>query len=475
MVKYLTFFLCITLFSAESQSIFFEKKFGGNGAENAEVVKEIAGGDIFIGGYSDSLNQNGVFDAVLSRLDRYGNLKWIKHYASPENDFGLYMAQLRDGSFFMVGEVNTGNQNGIDVLLLKLDTAGNLIWKKSFGGPGDQSLQFADTTENGNVIACGYASSPNGDNDVLLVHLDTSGNIIWQKLHGGSQADYGDGIHQTKDGGFILSAVTSSFGSGSTDGWLLRLNSVGDTIWTRTSGNQFAGGCQGTLLLKNGDFLLYGEEEVFSGSGFNFWVHRFDSIGISKWKKNFGGNGSDALFTICEDNQGSLYAAGYSNSFNFGAPLDLIVMKLDSSGNQLWRKTYGGPGVDICYDMIPSSSGGLILTGIFTDPFLQSQFYLLHLDTLGTLMQSYEFNYDDNSIRVFPNPTHEILNLERRKCEKDLQVTMVNNLGEILFSIKIQAGEFTTKLPIQSLSGGIYFLQLSDFEKQHIKKVVITR
>jgi hypothetical protein len=472
--RFIVLFIFV-VFSTKSQSVFFEKIYGGRGADNAEVVIEIAGGDIFMGGYSDSLTQNGSYDACLTRLDKFGNLKWIKHYASVENDYGLYMTRLRDGSFFMVGEVNTGNGNGIDALLLKLDTAGNLIWRKSFGGAGAQSLQYVDTIVGGEIIACGYAASPTGDNEVLVVKMDTSGNIVWQKLHGGNQTDYADGVHQTPDGGYILSAVTSSFGGGSTDGWLLRLNSLGDTLWTRTSGDQYAGGCQGTFLLTNGDYLLYGEEEIFSGSGFNFWMERFDSIGVSKWKKNFGGNGTDALFTVREDNQGNIFAAGYSNSFNFGAPLDLILIKTDSAGNQQWRKTYGGSGVDICYDMIKSQLGGFILTGIFTDPVFQSQFYLLHLDTIGTLIQSVDFDNQESGLSLFPVPSGNEVHLKRNKSENEMSIALMNTFGQIVSRYILEKGMEEIIIPVNELEEGIYVIQLRTTEIHCTKKLIISR
>ena len=453
-----------------AQSVFFESKIGGRWSDQASAVKEIGGDKIYVCGYSDSVSQNGLYDPVLLKLNRFGGTEWTKYFSSAEDDYAFSFSVLRDGKLIIIGEVNTGGPDAVDALLLKADTAGNIIWKKNFGGPGAQSLQFIDTTSDGNLIACGYAASPSGDNDLFVTKLDTSGNILWQKLQGGSQTDYGDAILEVP-GGYVASAVTSSFGGGSTDGWLLRLNGNGDTSWTRTSGDQFAGGCQGVTILKTGDYILFGEEETFFGSGFNFWMAKYDDTGFLLWKKNFGGNGSDAIFSLVEDSLGNLIAAGYSNSFNFGAPLDLIVFKTDSSGNIIWKKTYGGSGVDIAYEMVPSVWGGYIITGVYKDPVLLAQYYVLHVDSTGGVLQDVFIPQNESGCTVFPIPSSGSITIDFPAFSGEVVTTLTDVSGNLICRSNLSADK---KINVEGLPSGIYFLRIKTSDTAVVKKIIVS-
>ncbi|MBC7863401.1 MAG: T9SS type A sorting domain-containing protein [Bacteroidia bacterium] len=464
----LFYFCFLFFFLGKSQPVYFENRYGSSYSESSQSVQQMADGSIYIGGYSDSVSQNGVFDPSISKFDRYGNWLWTKHYSSPESDYGFYLYVLPDSKIILVGEIGLGGVNGTDAQIIKTDSSGNLIWKKTFGGPYSQSIEYVDATADGNLIACGYTSDSTG-NDVWIVKMDTAGTILWQKKLGGPLVDYSDYIKQTPDGGYISSAVTSSFGAGGTDGWLLRLDQNGDTLWTRTSGNQYSGGCQGVCATTQGDFILYGEEETSAGSWFNFFMTKYDANGNFIWKKNFGGSGSDAIFDMFEAPDKGFYGVGYSNSYSMG-PLNLIFFKTDSVGTVEWKTIYGNAGIDIGYYLIPSMDNGFLITGSSNLP--DDQYYLLHLDSLGGLTGINSPKIHDFDFFVFPNPGHDKIFISVPSQKGKLEVEICDMNGKVYMKQDINnPASFEIQIP-PDISSGMYFIKLKSEKGISVRKFI---
>ncbi|MFQ5868905.1 MAG: hypothetical protein ACE5JC_03275, partial [Candidatus Zixiibacteriota bacterium] len=127
------------------------------------------------------------------------------------------------------------------VLLLVSTTAalepGDTLWTRAYGGSGyDRGYSVQQTSDGGYIIA-GYTESFGaGDYDVYLLKTDSSGDTLWTRTYGGSDWDRGYCIQQTSDGGYIITGESWSFGAGYSDVYLLKTDSSGDTLWTRTYG-----------------------------------------------------------------------------------------------------------------------------------------------------------------------------------------------------------------------------------------------
>ncbi len=201
-----------------------------------------------------------------------GTILWTKGYASAN---GCWIVRMSDGGFLV-----TGSASG-DMLLAKTDASGNLSWARRIGGASSDNGRCGVPTSDGGYILVGSSSSYGlGSTDILVVKLDASLNLQWARAIGGSGQDDGFRVVQTPDGGFAVSGFTMSFGTGG-DYIILKFNSAGTLLWARAT---------------NGSDMDYGEGIV---------------------------NASDGGLVMC----------GYTYSWPLGGgDLDMMVLKLESDG-----------------------------------------------------------------------------------------------------------------------------------------------
>ena len=142
--------------------------------------------------------------------------------------------QTSDGGFVVAGWTRSFGAGREDAWVLKLDADGEIQWQKTFGGGnGDQATAVWQTADGGFIVAAGTSSFGTGHYDVWLLRLDAEGALVWQQTYGGTQADVALDVQQTSDGGFVVMAATGSFGATGLDPWILKLTAGGTVEWQR--------------------------------------------------------------------------------------------------------------------------------------------------------------------------------------------------------------------------------------------------
>lgn len=447
------------------QSNYFEKKFGSAASDFARSVKQLSDSSIYVGGYSNG-GVSGSFDVSLSKLTPNGEHLWTKYYGDSLDEFGLFMNKTFDNNLIITGERYSEN-SGLDVFILKLDSAGNKMWESNYSTPVNESVKFIEQTSDGGYILCGFQNDNFGSNDILVFKTDSIGQLIWRKTFGGADNDYADMIHQTKEGGYILTADTRSKGAGGYDINVIKLNSVGNIIWDYTYGDDLENGCQGVLITSDGKYLSYGETEVYLNSPFNFYLELLDTNGTSLWKTTPGGVNADAAFFAVEAEDKGFILTGYSNSYNSG-PINLVVFKTDSVGNMEWVQTYGGTNIDLGYEIIYSLTNGLLVTGK-TNFNNNDEFYLLHLNKEGTLItERPDLKNPGVQLLVYPNPSAGSFNIMCYKENTQLSISSIE--GKKLMEMKLLKGNNPITL---NYKAGIYLFTFSDDLTHSVQRVIL--
>ncbi|MBI3147992.1 MAG: IPTL-CTERM sorting domain-containing protein [Betaproteobacteria bacterium] len=277
------------------------------------------------------------------------------------------------------------------LLLFSLHTQAQQFARAYGGGNVDNAYSVLQTADGGYVLAGFTESFGAGSRDFWVLRLDASGSIVWQRAIGGSLIDTGLELVQTTDGGFAVAGITSSFGAGSSEAWVVKLDAGGNLLWNRVIGNADADDFWGLAATSDGGVIAAGSTRPGGGT-YDGWLVKLSSAGAVTWQRRYTGAGGDAFSQVRQTADGGYVAVGYTDSF--GAAYDLWVVKTDPSGAITWQRNYGGAGDDFAYDVRQTSDGGYIVAGT-TDSFGYgaNDGWVLKLDASGNV--TWQRSYGD--------------------------------------------------------------------------------
>jgi len=203
--------------------LLWQKTFGGTDADRAYSVQQTTDGGYIVAGETWSFGAG----SYLIKTDSNGNLMWQKTLGG----MAYSVQQTSDGGYIVAGDAEN------DVSLIKTDSNGDLLWQKTFGGTRyEQALSVQQTSDEGYVVAGETESFGAGSFDAYLIKTDSNGNLMWQKTFGGTKYDRASSVQQTTDEGYILAGRTESFGAGVSDAYLIKTDSNGNLMWQKTLG-----------------------------------------------------------------------------------------------------------------------------------------------------------------------------------------------------------------------------------------------
>jgi len=172
----------------------------------------------------------GFGDVYLIKTDSIGDIRWTKTYGGVDWDAGLAVQQTTDGGYIVAGRTSSFGAGGGNVYLIKTDSIGDTLWTKTYGGGDwDEGYAIQQTTDGGYIVAGRTESFGVGFGDVYLIKTDSIGDTLWTKTYGGGDWDEGYAIQQTTDGGYIVAGDTWSFGAGLTEVYLIKTDSNGNS------------------------------------------------------------------------------------------------------------------------------------------------------------------------------------------------------------------------------------------------------
>ena len=198
---------------------------------------------------------------------------------------------------------------------------------------------------------------------LTIFNLQTSiAQQVFQKTYGGTGEDTSYSIYQTADGGYIFTGTTNSFGAGGNDVYLIRTDSIGDTLWTKAYGG--TGSDHGRSVMQTTDlgYIITGYTNSFGAGEYDVYLIKTDANGNTQWTKTYGGAVYDAGSSVIQTTDGSYIITGVTESFGAGGA-DLYFIKADANGNKIWTKTFGGSAADHGNSVQQTSDNGYIIAG----------------------------------------------------------------------------------------------------------------
>ena len=310
---------------------------------------------------------------------------------------GKSVQQTTDGGYFITGVTSSFGNGSSDVYLIKTDGNGDTLWTKTYGTVGYEVGYSGQQTSDGGYIITGMTSpSSYGNSNVYLIKTDSKGDALWTKSIGGSFDDYGSSVQQTTDGGFIITGAKEPFANtADEDVYLIKTDSNGDTLWTKTYGGERFDWGLSVQQTTDGGFIITGgtTENVHR----DVYIIKTDSNGDTLWTKTYGGFFDDYGNSVQQTTDGGFIITGETASAYSDGYEDVYLIKTDSNGDTLWTKTYGGVYFDIGCSVQQTTDGGYFITG-YTKSFGNGQnVYLIKTEGNGDILWTKTYggeNYD---------------------------------------------------------------------------------
>jgi hypothetical protein len=341
-------------------------------------------------------------DAWVIKINSAGTIIWQKCFGGTKGDYADDIIATADGGYVFVGNTQSNDgdvvgyhgNSGWDVWIVKLDASGNLLWEKTLGGSADDEINISTNsivqTVDGGFVVAAFSNSNDGDvlgsnhggNDAWIIKLNSNGDIIWQKTYGGTLNETANSIVRTTDGNYMVSATASStngdlsgqINHGGNDCWLFKINDNGDFLWQKTYGGSQNEGAADVRSTSDGGYVFSSvttsnDGDISGNHGYaDTWVVKIDLNGNIKWQKCFGGNDMDNAVIRDIDTLGKILLVGYTFSKNgdisgLKGSEDFWTLQLDANGNKLSSNVLGGRSDDEGADAVTTPDGMYMAVG----------------------------------------------------------------------------------------------------------------
>ncbi|MBN1252266.1 MAG: hypothetical protein JXA16_09010 [Bacteroidales bacterium] len=335
------------------------KIYGGDAWDEAFKVAETTNGDLILAGYTKAQEKH----LWIIKLDEQGFSKWGKTYkAKPESQAkGIVIS--KDSNIVAAGFSVKPYQFQSDLWILKLDKDGNELWDKNYGGDGEEAANDLIETSDLGYAMSGYSTTNESYNeDAWVLKLDSAGNKLWDRTFGGDKADYAYGIAETSDKGLVVCGTTSSRGESYKAFWVAKMDSAGNDLWDEVY--PFNKWDVATSVTQGLDDFIYvtGYTRTYSIIDYDIILIKLDQNGKVIWTKTHSWGRWDQATSITSTFDNGIAVAGFTRSGEVLSS-DFAVTKFDEEGNILWENIFARRSLDYANDIKETRDNGLSVCG----------------------------------------------------------------------------------------------------------------
>jgi hypothetical protein len=482
-ISLLVFILSISLFSQIPDTL-WTKVFGSDTSEDwgKSFVESDDSGYVIVGNVQDV----PVLPLWIFKTDKNGNLIWSKTYGANGQAQAWSIKKTLDGCYIVCGVIIVPPLNG-NIWLLKFDTNGDTLWTKRYSGTGNVYGRSIIQTKDGDFILLGQTVTFLMDIGLIMIKTDSLGEMIWTKYFEHCSSSYGNNIvEEAIDKNYILLSTVES--ANLTDILLMKTNSLGDTIWTRTYGGigWEAGNC--VLATSDGGYIITGyANPPISEYGYDLWIFKTDSIGEVIWSKTFGTDTTQEIGSYVIETSNREFLLVGNRQTKYGASLDIWILKINSLGDTLWTKTIGGTYTELAYSLLETNTNDYLVLG-WTDSFWLSNVWLIKLTGEPVNVEvAREIVLNDFKLsQNYPNPFNPVTkikyeipaSLNPSKGGTLVQLVVYDILGRevaVIVNEEKQSGDYEIEFDGGNLPSGVYLYKLTAGNFSESKKLILLK
>jgi len=471
------FFIFVVLLTAASAQVTFERHYGGESAEWGFCVKQTSDSGYIVAGTTLSFGA-GFYDAWLVRTDVRGDTSWTRAYGGTSGDYFYGVENAAGGDFLAVGYTGSFGAGLGDVWLVRTDSSGDSLWTRTYGGGFHDYVSSLHPAGGCDYVMAGVTESFGaGEYDGWLLKVNSSGETLWTRTYGGSGTDRTYSVDVTSDGGFIMSGFYDLNGPLGGDLWLLRTDTLGDTIWTRTL--PAPGHDAGYFVEEtdDGGYIVVGATSSFGAGNYDLWLLRFDAQGETLWTRALGGSLIDEGHAVTQLADGDFIVVGWRQT-RPPEPGPAWLIRTDAEGDTLWTRELVGNGGAQGWSLQVTADGGFVIAGSASVSIIDV--YLAKTDEEGLLSiaepKSSVSSPAGFRLSCHPNPCRGVteLQLSGRQPTAAASIRLFDEQGRLVRSVSgIQSWPFQLELGL--LPAGAYFVRLDGGQYQTGRVIVLER
>jgi hypothetical protein len=468
---------------AQAPDTLWTRHYGGSGFEEGNSVVETPDGGFIIAGFSESYGA-GLYNLYLVKVNDMGDTLWTRTYDGNDRAFAQSICSVESGGFAVVGSNGTFNIG--DIYFLRIDDYGDTLWTRTYSYEFSQYSSAIIQTDDGGFLIVGsvyYDSSSNGD--VYLVKTDNVGDTLWTRVYGGDSYDSASDVEQTNDGGYIVAGTTDSYGAAPCNGYVLRLNSDGDTLWTRIYGDSCLNSFSSVEITEDGGYVFAGWIRPLGTYEGNYYLVRTSCTGDTIWTKQYGGNYLDMAYDVAVTADGGYIMVGYGWHYSTVGRSDCYIVRTNDVGDTLWTCGYGNDGVhaDHGSDIEVTSDEGYIIVGELGIDHWDFDVYVIRIaPDVAIVEPTAKMNNNPWAYELsepYPNPFNAVVNVEYDVGgDGKVNVSVYNVLGERVGTVVehyASPGSYSVRWDAGELPSGIYFVRMDAGEFRQTRKVVLLK
>lgn len=308
----------------------WSKMYGGKDDDEANSLTKFKDGFVFAGSTKSYGNDDLSF--YFGRIDKNGKVKWEKTYYRGSNDEYYGNAVVADGDNLVIAGTERHLKffsASINPILIKVNSDGDLIWRGYYGGKDEDYANAIITTKDGYIMAGRSETYGHGDFDSYLVKLKKNGKRVWFHAYGGKDDEVAHDIIATKDG-YVIVGSTDSFGLNYKDVFVVKINKRGKVIWRHSYGGRYDDVGYAITKAPDGGYVIVGKSEVRS-KGDELYLLKINSKGHTVWSRTYGGENDDVGYDIVTADDGYLIVGERQTSRSRDS--NVWVLKVDFNGN----------------------------------------------------------------------------------------------------------------------------------------------
>ncbi len=397
----------------------------------------------------------------------------------------------------------------VDYWIVAYDTSGNKLWDKTWGGIYDDDFPMTVQLTSGNYVTCGGSYSAIGFDksvanwggaDYWCIKYDSAGNKIWDQVYGGPGGEYSSGLNYfvmaDDNDAFVIAGTTSSnvggnisqpnFNAPFSDIWIIKVDSSGNKVWDRRYGGNDQDNPRHICKVPDG-YLVVGltfsqqggsvsQPSLGGGQNLDVWVLKLDTAGNKIWDRRYGGILGDLGGWGAYALDGG-YLIGASTSSPAGNHIseppygnrDYWIFKIDTAGNILWDKRFGGPGSDGLYSFVQVADSSIYLFGtadsgtsaVKTDPGKGGiDYWIVHFKYVDAPVGILEAVHGTGHLYLFPNPATTHLTINYSPPKTTGRATVFNSTGSKVSEIILPKNTHRHQLDLSQYPSGLYLLKI---------------